>query len=143
MNTKPSTDDDKPMTRTERAADFYKAYEEYNTALRQWLVAFGIGGPVFLVANDRVAKALAESGNLRIVVTCFLLGAAAQVMIAFGNKVAMWQLYNFNQEKRVQQTPFDKAADWFAKQFWLDALFDLTSIAVYGVAIGLVATPLL
>jgi hypothetical protein len=61
------------------AASSFSAYSEYNKTLRTWLVAFGIGGPALFMTNDGIAKRLVATGELRMVVVLFLIGAGVQV----------------------------------------------------------------
>ena len=34
---------------------YFRAYEEYSKLIRTWLVAYGVGAPVLLFTNDRLA----------------------------------------------------------------------------------------
>ena len=77
----------------EDVAGTFQAYAEYNKILRTWFVAFGIGGPAFFLVNDKLAGALVKEGQLRLVVSLFLAGAAAQILGAFLNKLANWYVY--------------------------------------------------
>ena len=71
----------------------WTAYSEYNKVLRAWVVAFGIGVPAtFLINSDLVKYISHETGNPRIFYI-FLLGACAQVVMAFINKTINWCTY--------------------------------------------------
>ena len=54
-----------------KAAEYFKPYEEYSKVLRTWFVAFGIGAPVLLLTNERIAEAIKASGEARGVVSLF------------------------------------------------------------------------
>ena len=49
----------------------FQNYSDYSRTLRAWLVAYGIGGPVLFLTNDKVATRVAESGHANKVVTYF------------------------------------------------------------------------
>lgn len=77
----------------EDATDSLKSYLEYNKILRAWFVAFGVGGPALFLVNDKVADKFAKLGSLKILAALFLIGATAQVLGAFLNKIANWYVY--------------------------------------------------
>ena len=74
---------------TERE-EYFKAYEEYSKVLRTWFVAYGIGGPVLLLTNQTLAKAIKASGQGKSLAALFLAGVALQVVLAALNKFSMW-----------------------------------------------------
>ncbi len=72
------------------STDYYKAYEEHSKVLRTWLVAYGIGAPVLFLTNETLAAKLAGSAVAGRVAALFLVGVAAQVLLAAFNKTVMW-----------------------------------------------------
>jgi hypothetical protein len=82
----------------------YATYLEYNKVLRTWFVAFGIGGPALFLANETLAKRLAQVGLLKPVVALFLAGVAAQVLGAFINKIANWYVHLAYTDDSVRNT---------------------------------------
>jgi hypothetical protein len=75
------------------AAEFFAAYEGHAKTLRTWLVAYGIGAPVFLVRDPVIWKPVTDSGYHRFIVLLYLVGAGLQVGLAALNKSAMWACY--------------------------------------------------
>jgi hypothetical protein len=76
---------DQPAEDTEEDASLFDVYMEYNKVLRTWFVAFGVGGPALFLVNEKIADRLAKAGCLREVAVLFLVGAGAQVVVAFLN----------------------------------------------------------
>lgn len=115
-------------------ADNYTAYLEYNRVLRTWFVAFGVGGPALFLVNEEIATRLHKAGELRLVAGLFIAGAALQVLGALINKVANWHVYK-------------SANDWWCRAservigwFWIDKVFDVLTIGVFGWAAWLLLT---
>ena len=117
-----------------KAAEYFKPYEEYSKVLRTWFVAFGIGAPVLLLTNERIAEAIKASGEARGVVSLFLLGVGLQVLIAALNKASMWSLYYGEVQNSFKGFIRYKVAYWFSEQFWIDFLVDASTMICFGVA---------
>jgi len=77
---------------TDREA-YFDAYQEYSKVLRTWFVVYGIGGPVLLLTNETLARALKASGEGKCLAAFFLAGVALQVVLAALNKFSMWGIY--------------------------------------------------
>ena len=116
------------------AAEYYAAYEYHSNLLRTWLVAYGIGGPVVLLANADLWAKLAASGSARCVGGLFLTGVALQVLLAALNKAIMWGKYYGEGHKEFRKDTIYQVADWLAGQFWIDLLVDVVSISLMVVA---------
>ena len=114
--------------------EYFKAYEEYSKVLRTWFVAYGIGGPLLLLTNETLAKAIKGSGQGKSLAALFLTGVALQVILAALNKVSMWGIY-FGEFKNVfKSTRRYKISHWFSEQFWIDLLVDILTIISFAVA---------
>jgi hypothetical protein len=124
----------------EDAAGTFQAYAEYNKTLRTWFVAFGVGGPALFLVNEKLTQALVQAGQLRLVVILFLVGATAQVIGAFLNKVANWYVYQSMVNSEADGTLMHRACEYFVNVFWPDILLDLGSIASFGYAAWLLLT---
>jgi hypothetical protein len=112
-------------------SDIYKAYEEHSKNLRTWLVAYGIGGPVLIVSNQRLSDLLINSVDLRNYIYAFLGGVATQVFLSVLNKNVMWGCYCGEQLEEFRNSIFYKFANWFSVQYWIDLLADLISIVLF------------
>lgn len=112
-------------------SDIYKAYEEHSKNLRTWLVAYGIGGPVLIVSNQRLSDLLINSVDLRNYIYAFLGGVATQVFLSVLNKNVMWGCYCGEQLEEFRNSILYKFANWFSVQYWIDFLADLISIVLF------------
>jgi hypothetical protein len=133
---RPTSSDEKP----DDGSDSFSTYFEYNRVLRTWFVAFGVGGPALFLVNETIAQRLAAEGQLRLVVILFLIGAGAQVLGALLNKVANWYVYWSIVDDDTPSAPKHAWADWLARQFWIDVVLDVVTIAVFGWAAWLLLT---
>jgi len=122
----PQDDEDK--------AGHFQNYADYSRTLRTWLVAYGIGGPVLFVTNDKVADRIAKSGQSQDIVALFLFGVGLQVILSFVNKWAAWHLYRGAEDAEYQQTSQYKLWHAISKQSWLDLAIDFASLVVLGLA---------
>jgi hypothetical protein len=116
----------------ESSQSLYEAYADYSRTLRTWLVAYGVGGPVLLLSNEHVTKAIATSGAAGLITKLFLGGVAAQVTLAALNKAAMWGCYYGALWRSFQDRRRYKACVWFSEQFWIDFTIDVVTMALFG-----------
>ena len=114
------------------SADLFKAYESYSQTLRTWLVAYGVGGPVLLLTNDKLWALIGKSCWAQALAEAFLAGVALQVVLAALNKSVMWGSYYGEIDRDFRTTYRYRSAIWLAKQFWIDFLVDTISIALFG-----------
>lgn len=116
-----------------REGDLYFAnYADYSRTMRAWLVAYGIGGPVLFLTNDKVSAKLGQSGHAHLVVSLFLLGVGVQVFGAFVNKWAAWHQYRGNEEPDFCTRRSYRAWSWVNDQTWLDVCIDVGTMVVFG-----------
>lgn len=123
-----------PENLDDDGADGFNAYLEYNRVLRTWFVAFGVGGPALILVNEKVAASLSATGQLRLVVLLFLVGASAQVLGALLNKIANWYVYVCTVDPKLKGSPRQRFADWVISQFWIDIGIDFVTISSFGAA---------
>ena len=117
---------------------YYSTYAEYNRALRAWFVAFGVGGPVVFLVNQDLGTKLSEVDALMPVAILFLVGAAAQILVALINKISMWCHYYGEANRKFKKTCRYQAARSVGKQFWIDILLDVVSIVAFAIGILIV-----
>ncbi len=119
-----------------RARDkgFYEPYAGFSRTLRAWLVAFGIGAPVLFVTQANTAAKLARSGDADCIVALFLSGVVIQVFAALLYKTTMWYLYFGEIHGEFQEKRRFTASDWLSDQYWLEFLFDASTILLFVVA---------
>lgn len=119
---------------TDTAADFYQAYEGYSRTLRTWLVAYGIGGPVLFLSNEKLWNRVSGSGDAQCVAMLFLAGVALQVFLAALNKTVLWGCYYGEFDDDFKNTRRFSVAHWLAQQFWIDFLIDIASLTLFSLA---------
>lgn len=73
--------------------EYFGTYAEHTRVLRTWLVAYGVGGPVLILTNDKILLKVSGAPDASSIALLFGVGVAAQVLIAFINKVALWGVY--------------------------------------------------
>ena len=118
--------------------DNLSLYGEYNKTLRAWLVGFGFGVPALFIVNQAAQNKLLAASNAKCIVWLFLAGAAAQVFIAFLNKVVSWCAYHKHDKGKVK---VNKAVLFFAAMenlFIIDIVLDITSLVTFGWSIILI-----
>lgn len=125
-------------------SEFYGPYAEHSKTLRAWFVAYGIGGPVVLLSSDKAWDSLVKSGCGRYVGLLFISGGVIQILSALLNKHSMWLLYleEVGAKDRKKEClrdipttlrkPTYKLAEWYSKQTWVDILFDIYTLLLFG-----------
>ncbi|MGH8397354.1 MAG: hypothetical protein ACRETA_03805 [Gammaproteobacteria bacterium] len=94
-------------------------------------MAYGIGVPVLLVSQQYIAKAIIKAGTGELITWLFLVGVAIQVLAALLYKYSMAYLYSAEVDPGLNETRRVKAAEWLSDAVWLEALFDVVSIALF------------
>jgi hypothetical protein len=125
---------------SDEAKGHFGNYSEYNRILRLWFVTFGFGVPATFLFNEKIAEELARQHELRNVAVLFIIGASAQVIVAFVNKFCSWSSYFGEVSKPYSKTCRYRFTNWLNEQFWIDVVLDILSIGVFGVGIWKVLT---
>jgi hypothetical protein len=112
----------------------FENYADYSRTLRAWLVAYGIGGPVLFVTNDKVSERVAKSGYADLIILFFLVGVLLQIVLATVNKWGAWHMYRGAGDLEYQQTWRYKFWGWINEQSWIDFWIDLASLMVFMLA---------
>ncbi len=112
-------------------SSFYESYAHFSRTLRAWLVAYGVGVPVLLVSQEFIAKSIIRAGTGGLITWLFLTGVAIQVLAALLYKYSMAYLYNSEGNSELNDTWRVQAAVWLSKTIWLEALFDVSAIALF------------
>lgn len=133
--------DETSEERAEREGHFGQ-YWRYATHLRNWFIAFGVGGLLVLTRSDAVFGSpsvnLAASRPARLLAIAFLLlGIVSQVILAFVNKVSTWYVYQsyFVDEEGLRH----RAARALSNALWPDILLDLVTIGLFTAATAVMA----
>jgi hypothetical protein len=112
----------------------YEAYSGFSKTLRAWLVAYGIGVPGLIFANERLTSAIAESGSQKIIVAMFLGGVSAQVLATLLYKTTEWYCYSAECDKAFEDSWRYSVSRWIHDQYWLEFSFDLASVTLFVLA---------
>lgn len=116
----------------------FSNYSEYSKALRSWLVAYGIGGPVLFLTNEAVSQKLINNQNSKWIIFLFLSGVVLQVLLAFINKWAARHLYKGEIDQDHENTCIYRTWLCINNQSWIDFAFDLLSLCFFAIATGIV-----
>jgi hypothetical protein len=112
----------------------FQNYAEYNRVMRNWLVAYGIGGPILFATNADLGRSLSSSGQAGLIVWMFLSGVLLQVLGAFVNKWAAWHIYSGEYDIAHQKKSAYIFWNWVNNQNWFDFTIDLASLIFLFVA---------
>lgn len=123
----------------------FSNYSEYSKTLRSWLVAYGIGGPVLLLTNKEAPEKLANSPYLELIVSLFVIGVALQILLAFLNKWAAWNMYSGAYDKHLDlmgsadcemrhRSLNYRVWHWINRQSWIDFCVDLGAMISFSIA---------
>jgi len=111
--------------------DFFEQYWRHASALRNWLVAFGVGGCMLLLTDKTDVFALSPLW-LKILVLFFLmLGTMIQIVLALINKYLHWHLYYGTEETGHQNTKSYKISLKLSKKVWIDQVTDIITMVCY------------
>ena len=119
---------------------YFDAYAGFARTLRTWLIAYGIGGPVLFLSNEKVWGLLRSSGYLRWIAGFFLGGVVIQVVGAIIYKSAMWHLYTHaaesdsSKKRKIQETKSYQISSWLSECYWLEVAFDASSFLLFFIA---------
>jgi hypothetical protein len=113
---------------------FYKVYEEYAKHLRTWFVAYGVGGPVLILTQEKVSQVVVASGSGKGIALFFLAGVGLQVLLSLVNKWVNWGVYAYSETEQLIDGKRFAVCSWISEQSCLDVLFDLGTIVCFGVA---------
>lgn len=135
----------------EEAKTHASNYAEYNKLLRTWFVAFGIGGIALFYTKQDLVSGMPRLVELTLL-GALLLGSAAQVAIAFINKIMSWRIHEADywiainhdridthyaeddKKKEERRTKVIKRARrWrrISEWFWLDLWADCITIVCF------------
>ncbi len=113
---------------------FAEAYRQHAATLRNWYVAYGIGGPVLFLGNEKLAQKLVAAGEFGIVGVLFLVGVAFQVVLAMFDKYADWICFYQAANPSAPPSPLYGLAAWWVKTNWPSLLLDVGSFILFAAA---------
>ena len=118
--------------------DNLSSYTEYNKTLRAWIVGFGFGVPALFIINTDAQSKLLKADDCNLIIWLFLIGAAAQVLMAFVNKIVSWCAY-YKHDNGTHKDNY--VISFFASlenMFIIDVAFDFISLLTFSWSIYLI-----
>jgi hypothetical protein len=119
------------------ASDYWQSYERFSTSVRNWLIAYGVGGPVLLVSQDSVAARVLASGQVAWIGGFFLAGVLLQVVKGIAYRTTSWYGIESTQTPESHTTWQMRVSQWINGAVWLEVLCDVVTIALFAVATAL------
>ena len=110
---------------------FYDPYKSFATSLRAWFIAYGIGAPILFLSNEFTQKAIAEYQLNKLLIFLFLSGVVIQTIQALLYKHVMWHLYMGEGNTSYHSKLLYKVSDKISEAYWLETIFDLSTVCVY------------
>ncbi len=110
---------------------YFGPYSSYANTLRAWFVAFGVGGPALLITNSELMTSMKSQNVTGEIGILFSVGVAAQVAMAFINKILMWYIYAGEGDDSFKLTCRYRFSDKVTKYFFPDIVCDLISIVTF------------
>ena len=118
--------------------DNLSQYAEYNKTLRAWLVGFGFGVPALFIVNEAAQEKLVAAQNAKLIIWLFLIGAAAQIIMAFLNKIVSWCAYYKHDNEGKEINYIIKRFASLENAFIFDVIFDVLSLGALAWSIILI-----
>lgn len=116
------------------AREHFEIYWRYASVLRNWLVAFGVGGCILFVSDKaKIFQDVCHHKKVWIIAS-FMIGVIAQIVLALINKWTQWSLYRGEEKTAYQKTWMYKIADQISEKFWIDVLADLVTVIAFAIA---------
>ncbi len=97
------------------AEDYAAAYRQHANTLRSWFIAYGAGGPILLLGNEKMSNQIRSSNLFVCIACCFLTGILLQVMMSFFDKYSNWILFRKNCKAFRN---YDESSKWINLAEW-------------------------
>jgi len=125
---------DKEKTESLNAKDYFEQYWRYCSSLRNWFVAYGIGGCVLFMSDKAQIFQTLSLNTKATVIISFIIGVAAQVILAFINKWIHWCVYWGEEDSNFRCSRWNKYAEALSSCFIIDLVVDLITLIAFAVA---------
>lgn len=108
----------------------FAQYVRHADILRNWFVAYGIGGILLFLTKDTAFKSLPKDALLGIA-EWFLLGVGAQVLLAFVNKIYNFHLYQGSLAHQDAAQREKSRFKVFRDFYLIDVLLDIVTLGSF------------
>lgn len=116
------------------AKDYFEQYWRYCSSLRNWFVAYGIGGCILFLSDKAALFQKMALKQKRAVVIAFFIGVIAQVLLAGLNKCIHWNIYWGKEDQGFSKTWRYKFSIFLSTKFCIDVVVDLITFGAFGIA---------
>ncbi|MBN1126873.1 MAG: hypothetical protein JXA82_17865 [Sedimentisphaerales bacterium] len=114
--------------------EYFDQYWKYTSTLRQWFVAFGIGGAVILLTGPSDLLTKIGSCAVKWLFGMLSLGILSQVFISGLNKYVHWWIYWGNENEEFRTTLCYRLAEQISVMFLIDIIADIISFVAFAIA---------
>ena len=118
--------------------EYGEAFDRYESMLRTWFVAYGIGGPILLMTQASLRTRFVAAPNCACIGILFLLGVAFQVIENFFYKMTTWYQYRGEVKPEIKCGRMYKFSKLVEDCYCIDICFDLATFLLFLVATILV-----
>ena len=115
-------------------SDYYEPYKGFDTSLKTWLIAYGIGAPILFISQETTMVAIKNYEHSHALVFLFLGGVLLQTLESFIYKHAMWHLYMGEKSTEYKKYKRYTLSVNISEAYWLGAMFDVSTLIVYAIA---------
>jgi len=122
------------MKPSSEADGYFASYKQFSNILRSWLIAYGIGVPVFMLSQEHVWNALKNSCLATVAGSLFVFGVVMQVLFAAFFKWAMWVIWMGVDDASRRETRGYKIAHWASDKYFIDFITDVGAMALFTIA---------
>lgn len=112
-----------------------ESYRQHATNLRNWFLAYGIGGPVLLLGNEKIWDKFAAAPNAKYISWLFIAGIALQVVLAIVDKYTSWfgAYGSLDLAARRGTMKYKIALIWLDHD-WPSIALDCATLVIFGLA---------
>jgi hypothetical protein len=114
--------------------EFGDAFDRYETKLRTWFIAYGIGAPILLLTQSTLRDRFLQSPNRRCVGILFLIGIAFQVVESWLYKMTTWYQYRGEVKNEITKSRMYKVSKWIEDHYSVDVIFDALTFILFLIA---------
>jgi hypothetical protein len=111
--------------------EHYKSYEKFSSAVRNWLIAYGIAGPAILIAEENVLIKIVESKYTLLIGILFLGGVLLQVLRSILYKATSWFAMDYKYFPEDKATTKMKFSLWINNNMFIDLVVDMVAIVMF------------
>ncbi len=108
--------------------EYFDQYWRYGSAMRNWLVAFGIG-LCALIMSDRASNMGWD--EKRLVIDLAGLGLIIQFVLALRKKILYWYMYRGTENELFRETRRYCWSKKMSGKFWIDIIADVATVVFY------------